>query len=97
MNLGGSMAVTRTIKVAIMQHRDTGLLIATSDDLPGLFLAGRTEKAIGDQLPDAVRTLLEADGSNVLSLTTGRDSTGLPPAFSTHNFIASAQVEARAA
>jgi hypothetical protein len=91
------MAETRTIRVAVMEHRDTGLLIATSDDLKGLVLAGRTEDAIGKQLPDAVRILLEAEGSNVLSLTTGRDSTGLPNSFTTHGFIASAQVEARAA
>jgi hypothetical protein len=90
-------SVTRTIKVTIMQHLDTSLLIATSDDLKGLFLAGHSEAAIGDQLPDAVRMLLEAEGNNVLSLATARDSTGLPGSFSGRDFIASVQVEARAA
>jgi len=90
-------AAERTIRVALMAHRDTGLLIATSDDLKGLFLAGRSEDEIERQLPGAIREILEAEGNEVLSLISERDHDRLPETFVAFQFVANARLQARAA
>lgn len=54
--------------VSIRQHRRTGLLVATSSDLPGLSIAGNTIEEIEVELEPVIRALLEAQGEQVEGL-----------------------------
>jgi len=58
----------RDIRVYIVGNRQTGLLVALSDDMKGLMVAGRTEEQIELELPDAIREILEAEGHRVTSV-----------------------------
>lgn len=53
---------TRRWKVETITHRKTGLLIAMSNDLPGLYVHGRNEDELNDRVPQAIKALLEAAG-----------------------------------
>lgn len=57
------------IRVRVLQHRSTGLLVAISDDLPGLSIAAKTIEEIESELAPVVRGLLEAQGERVGTLT----------------------------
>lgn len=50
----------KQIKVDIIQHEKTGLLIATSDDLRGLYAHGRTMEDLEDAIGAAIKAILEA-------------------------------------
>lgn len=47
-------------KVDIIQHEKTGLLVATSDDLPGLYAHGRTMEDLEKAIAVAIKDILEA-------------------------------------
>lgn len=57
------------ITIIVRQHRKTGLLVASSPDLPGLSIAAHTIEELETELPPVVRALLEADGEVVESLS----------------------------
>ncbi len=59
----------RTIKIVVKEHRKTHLLLAKSEDLPGLMVAARSEDQLDRELPSAIREVLEAQGNVVLSVT----------------------------
>jgi hypothetical protein len=54
----------RIIRITLRKHDTSPLLAATSDDLQGLIVFGRTWQEIEKKLPNAVRALLEAMGFN---------------------------------
>lgn len=65
-----------TIKVQVLRHNETGLLLARSDDLHGLVLHARSLNEIRDRLPGVVRDLLEAEGFQVETVTAQSDDRG---------------------
>jgi hypothetical protein len=94
MSIADEGVTLRQIRVQVVENRQTGLLVALSDDLKGLMLAARTEGQIEEELPGAIREMLEAAGHNVLSVTTEPDPKGLPSEFSSSILIASARLAA---
>ncbi len=60
--------VARQIRIHVLTHSTTDLLIATSDDLPGLMVAGRSHEQLQHDLPAAIKELLEANGRLVVSV-----------------------------
>jgi predicted RNase H-like HicB family nuclease len=51
--------------VRTVVHRDTGLRLAISDDLPGLYVHGQSDEELEELVPQAIRALLEASGEKV--------------------------------
>ena len=51
-----------TVRITLKKHKSSDLLVAMSHDLPGLYVAARTEEQIEAELPGAIRELLEAEG-----------------------------------
>jgi hypothetical protein len=82
----------RTIRVHLVRNTTTGLLVAMSQDMKGLMVAARSEEQIEEELPGAIREILEAEGRRVLSVTAAPDPVGLPPGFSPFNMVASARL-----
>ena len=80
----------RRICISVMRHRTTGLLIASSHDMSGLLVSGRTEDELKERIPLVVRSLLEAQGCNVLSVSADDDE--LPRDFVTASLVASARL-----
>ncbi|TPI29002.1 DUF1902 domain-containing protein [Mesorhizobium sp. B3-1-6] len=50
----------RTINIDVISHEKSGLLVAVSDELPGLYVHGDTYEEIRARLPDAIKSLVEA-------------------------------------
>jgi len=50
------------IRVNIAQTGETNFMIAFRDDLPGLFVPGRSREEIRKKLPEAIKEILEANG-----------------------------------
>ena len=55
----GTRNVVRQIRITILQHRKTDLLMAISDDLRGLMVPARSEEALLAKLPAAIQEILE--------------------------------------
>ena len=83
---------TKIVKIEVVRHRTTGLLVAMSDDLPGLMVHGRTDEEIDERLEGAVRELLEAEGKTVVDIEVTPAEDGLPKGFVTGAVIASARL-----
>lgn len=64
---------TKSITISTVQYRGSDLLMAFSDDLPGLLVPGRTQDELKRKLPDAIREIFEAQGCQVISVTTTWD------------------------
>ncbi len=75
------------IRIRLLRHKTTGMLVTKSDDLPGLVIFGHDEDVIEEKIPGAIADLYLADGIKVLSLTAERDDV---PDFAPAAFIASA-------
>jgi hypothetical protein len=87
-------AITRLIKIRVVQHRTSDLLVALSDDLKGLMVPGRSDEELERKIPMAVREILEAQGFRVISVTADSATGDLPAAFMAREFVANAKVEA---
>lgn len=57
--------VTRKFNVFTAVHKDGTLLVATSPELRGLIVHGRSEAELTERIPVAIRAILEADGYEV--------------------------------
>lgn len=72
-------------KITLLEHKETGLLMATSDDLPGLVVHGKSAEEIEGKLPGIVSDLLKASGEQVGEVRLERtriDGIGFgPPSF----------------
>ena len=54
--------MSKRIGIQVIEFDQTGLLIAFSDDLPGLYVYGRSDDDLEKNLPVAIKDLLEAQG-----------------------------------
>ncbi len=64
---------TQRLEIRSKRHKTTGLIIAFSDDLQGLMVPGRSEAEIIEQLPAAIREILEARGETVVRINLVED------------------------
>lgn len=92
MTTNDGRSTLREILVQVVANRQSGLLVAVSDDLTGLMVAARTEEQIEEELPMAIQEMLEAAGHIVVSVTTAPETRGLPAEFSSSVLIASARL-----
>ena len=53
---------SETFDIEIVHHKDTGLLVALSDEFPGLYAHGRTSDEVLSNACEAVKAILEAKG-----------------------------------
>lgn len=83
----------RSIAVEVMQHKTTGLLVAQSEDLPGLMVAARTYEQLEREIPEAIKEVLEASGSKVVSVDT-EPKAGASAKFAQRCVIAHARLSA---
>jgi hypothetical protein len=77
----------KLIRITMFAHKKVGLLMATSDDLPGFNLLGQSEEEIERKLPAAVRDFLEMSGYKIVRFDLMRDKrleAFLPAAFVAH-------------
>jgi hypothetical protein len=58
----------KVIRITTVVHKTTGLLVAYSDDLKGLYVHARDDDELRERLPVAIRAVLEASGHQVLDL-----------------------------
>ena len=91
----GARNMTRQIRIMILRHRKTDLLMAISDDLRGLMVPARSEEDILAKLPAAIQELLEAGGHSAVSVDPVREDPNfpadfIPPAFITNAHMAEA-------
>jgi hypothetical protein len=82
----------RTIRITLRKHDTTPLLAATSDDLHGLIVFGRTWQEIAEELPVAIRELFEAMGYEVISVTAMPDERVSRAGFGPPAFVANASL-----
>ena len=82
----------RTIRITLRKHESSPLLAATSDDLNGLTVFGRTWQEIEAKLPSAISELYEALGYKVVSISTVADDRVSRAAFGPPAFIANASL-----
>jgi hypothetical protein len=62
----GRWTVTqRTIRTDVFRHETTGLLLAVSDDLKGLYVHGRNTKELSERIPIAIKAILESNGEGI--------------------------------
>jgi hypothetical protein len=69
----------RLITIQTIRHRETGLIVAMSDEMKGLYVHARTDADLLERIPIAIRDILEADGYEVLDIS----EVGSPPAVNT--------------
>ena len=83
--------VERTIRIQVRKYRDSDLLLATSDDLRGLNVIGRSDSEIKERVPGSVREMLEAQGHRVRSVETQLPNGS--EGFIVRDLVASAELE----
>lgn len=64
------------ITVDYFEHEKTGLVVAVSDDIRGLFVAGRSVEEVESKLPSAVSELVQAE----MQVAAKRHAVGKTPA-----------------
>lgn len=84
----------RTFHVYMLQHKETGLLVAVSAELAGLVVHGHSPDEIESRLADIIHDLLEAEGHKVQSVTVERDERLAKAGFALPPYIASAALTA---
>ncbi len=84
--------VERQIRITVLEHRNTDLLMAISYDLPGLMVPGRSEEELAEKIPAAIQEILEAEGNKVLSVELMEPRADLPEDFIPPAHIADAVV-----
>jgi Domain of unknown function (DUF1902) len=82
----------KAIRIRFAKHDDTVLLAATSEDLDGLVVFGKTVEEIERKLPTAIRELLEASHEQVGSVTVVPDDRISRAGFGPPAFIANASL-----
>ena len=53
------------VRVWIEDDTESGLLVAKSDDLPGLLVAGRNMEELEQEVPEVIRAMFHARGLEV--------------------------------
>lgn len=82
-----------TWQIDVHFHRSGNLVMATSPDHKGFNIAARSLEELEQKIPDAIRTLLEAEGKQVHNLQT-RSEFGAESGWEPNTYFASAQLEA---
>jgi hypothetical protein len=59
----------KRITIKTVRHKTTGLLVAMSDEMKGLYVHARSEDELLERIPVAIRAILEADGCRVISVS----------------------------
>jgi predicted RNase H-like HicB family nuclease len=75
-----SKTVEKRISIQVITHRETGLLVAFSPEMDGLYVHGRTEQELRERVPVAIRALLEASGERVIDVSEMNDDS-VPVSF----------------
>jgi len=86
-------AVTRDFVIEIVRYAKTNLLMAFSNDLPGLLVPARSEEQLDQRLLGAIRELLEAQGATNIALTLTNEPSELPSDFIPSRFKARASMQ----
>jgi hypothetical protein len=90
-------AVTRDFTIEIVRYAKTDLLMAFSNELPGLLVAARGEEQLDQRLIGAVRELLEAQGATNICVSLKSEPSDLPSDFIPSRFRAHASLQLPAA
>ncbi len=69
MNESNGQVKHKLVTIQTIRHRETGLIVAMSDELKGLYVHARTDADLRERIPVAIRDILEADGYQVLDLS----------------------------
>lgn len=56
------------IGIEIVRHSETGMYLAMSEDMRGLYVHARTIESLNERIPVAIRDILEAEGKQVASV-----------------------------
>lgn len=80
----------RRIKVEVVEHRSTHLLVAYSKDMPGLTVAARSLDQLIREIPGAIKEMLEAEGKTGVVVETHEDDEDLPASFFRRSVVAKA-------
>lgn len=59
---------SKVINIEIVRHRDTGMYLAYSDDMKGLYVHARTVDELNGRIPVAIKDIYEAAGQPVASV-----------------------------
>jgi hypothetical protein len=84
--------VKRDFVIEIVRYAKTDLLMAFSNDLPGLLVPARSEEQLDQRLAGAIQELLEAQGATNVSLTLNSEPSELPSEFIPSRFKAQASM-----
>jgi len=90
--MGQRIGQVLEIRVVTAQHKSTDLLMAYSDDLPGLLVPGRSHEEIREKLPEAIKEILEANGNRVARVEANDENSDLPENFHLSGFLAKAEM-----
>lgn len=72
----------KIVTIETAYHKGGTLMVATSPELRGLIVHGRSEAELSERVPVAIRALMEADGFVVQSVKpVSEDAFPMPPAF----------------
>lgn len=52
----------KVIDINVLVNKKTGLMVAISDAMPGLYVHARTDDELRERIPVTIRALLEAEG-----------------------------------
>jgi len=85
----------KLIRIKTLEHRSNGLLIAISDDIPGLSVVGYSVEEIKSKMDGAIRDFLEMAGHKVISLELAPDTRLIDLEFGPPAFIAHASLSTR--
>lgn len=82
------------VTIDVHQHGQSGLLIATSPELSGLYVHGRSDDELAQRIPYAIKALLEALGAHdiVVEPVEAAFDEGFRPLHTTKRFKALALV-----
>ena len=72
------MPISTKITVDFYENDSTGLIVAMSEEMKGLFIAGHSLEEVESRIPDAVRSLQEAHRE--IAAKKRRDTTASKPA-----------------
>lgn len=50
----------RIINIEVLNHEQSGLMVAVSDDLPGLYVHGTSFEEVRSRVPAAIKSLVSA-------------------------------------
>ena len=67
--------------LSVITHKDTGWMLAASDELPGLFVQGKDVEELTDRAPRVIRRMLERQGRVVERVTMETRPSKVPNGF----------------